>query len=309
MKTTLFKHRPKRPGEKRKLSFTLTGQEGKPWRIALMGAAALLLVLLIVALSRVEPNALGSAEVRTIQDRGVLRVGVRDDIPGMGFAQTGLEAELGDILAQRLLPDIPAGNSVKYVTVDSMTIGPKIAQGAIDVAIAMMPQGAQPKFLYSQPYYSDPCYFITSVTTQRLVLQGIRAGCVQNTPSATLLESYVAARPSANITIVKYASYPDMIEAVMESNVEVAVMTQLYIEKYQAETDVNPDTLVPFMPYIFRASAVSPGTVNYCIACPTDTPALITVADLVLDELQQSGQLQSMYTKYGLVQDYAHEEE
>lgn len=311
MKVSLFKHKPRRVGEKRKLplTFTLAGKEGRPWRIALGAAAALLLIVIIAALSRVEPNALSSAEVRTVQDRGVLRVGVREDIPGMGFDQTGLEAELGDILAQRLLPDIPAGNSVKYVTVDSMTVGPKIAQGAIDVAIAMMPEGAQSKYLYSRPYYRDPCYFITANTTQRLVLQGVRAGCVQNTPSAALLQSYVDARPSANISIVKYASYPDMIEAVMENHVEVAVMTELYIQKYQSETAVNPDTLVPYMPYIFRASTVSPGEVKYCIVCASDTPAIITVADLVLSELQESGRLNDMYTKYGLVQNYAHEEE
>ncbi len=307
MKNRLFKHRPKRPGEKRQLHITLSGSEGRPWRIAILAVAAGLLALLIASLSRVEPNALSSAEVRTIQERGVLRVGVRDDIPGMGFAETGLEAELGDILAQRLLPDIPKGNSVKYVTVDNMTVGPKMARGAIDVAIAMMPEGAQSKYLYSKPYYRDPCYFITAVTTQRLVLQGIRAGCVQNTPAAALLESYVAARPSANLTIVKYASYPDLIEAVMEGRAEVGVMGALYIQKYQAETRVNPDTLVPYMPYVFRASTVSPGAVNYCVACPSDTPAIVTVADLVLSELQKSGKLQDMYTNYGLVQDYAHE--
>lgn len=270
-------------------------------RRIVIGAAIALAVLIIFLLGRVEPNAMNSAEVQTLQARGVLKVGVRSDMPGMGRDGEGLEYALGDELARRILPEIPAGNSVRYIELNSMDVDAKMAEGQIDIAIAMMPAGSKSsQYDYSRPYYIDPCYFITSADTERLVLKGVSAGCVQNTPCDAMLDAYITEKSFANITKLSYASYPDMIEAVMHDRVDVALMPELYIQRYKNETALNPASLIPYKLYDFRVSGVTPGSVEYAIACPVDTPAVSTLADLMLKEMIEDGTLKELYDEYGL---------
>lgn len=270
-------------------------------RRAIIGAAIALAVLIIFLLGRVEPNAMNSAEVQTLQARGVLMVGVRSDMPRMGKDGEGLEYELGYELAKRILPEIPEGNSVRYVELNAMDADAKLAEGQIDIAIAMMPAGAKSsQYAYSRPYYEDPCYFITSADTERLVLKNVNAGCVQNTPCDTMLDAYIAEKEFANITKVKYASYPDLIEAVMYDRVDVALLPELYIERYKNETALNPASLIPYKLYDFRVSTVTPGSVKYAVCCPVDVPALATLADVMIKEMTEDGTLKQMYEKYGL---------
>ncbi len=254
---------------------------------------------------------MNSAEIKTVQERGVLRVGVRNDMPNMAYNGEGMEIELADLLARRMLPDIPAGNSIRYVEVNAMNVDAKTADGQIDAVIALMPNSSTSgKYVYSQPYYEDKCYFITAVGTEKLVLQGISAGYVQNTPEESVLTRYVTERPSSNITMIKFASYPDMLTAIRHGRVDVALMTQLYIERYLNETALNPDSLIPYKLYSFRVSGVSPGAVQYAIAAPTDTPAIATVANLMLEDMKENGSLARLYEKYGLnLPDFLKEDE
>lgn len=305
-----WRHAPQSAAARRhKLNITFTGDEGKPWRAALGILCALVFLLLLILGGRSQTDPMNSAEVLTIQDRGVLRVGVRTDMPGMGENGQGLEIELAARMAQRLLPDVPAGNNLKLVEVNAMDVGAKFSDGAIDMAIALMPRGTSNKYAYSHTYYTDPCYFIAAVNTPRLAIENISIGCVQNTPPATLLSNYAIAHPEANLTQVKYASYPDMLTALMHGRVDLAVMSELYIHKYQNEKLVNPQTLLSFNLYEFRASGVSIGNVEYAVACLADTPAIALLADDTLAQMREDGSLGALYNRYGLVQDYGHEQE
>ena len=77
----------------RRHPITLVGDEGRPYRKALLILCGLLLVLLLALFSREEPQLMASPEVAGIQDRAVLRVGIRSDIPDLG----GLEQALAQI--------------------------------------------------------------------------------------------------------------------------------------------------------------------------------------------------------------------
>ena len=72
------------------MNFTLIGDEGKPWRRAIAIAAGVLLLLVALIFGRAETQLMSSAEVKTVQERGVLRIGVIPDMPG-----AELEKELG----------------------------------------------------------------------------------------------------------------------------------------------------------------------------------------------------------------------
>lgn len=66
----------------RRMNFTLIGDEGKPWRRAIAIAAGVLLLLVALIFGRAETQLMSSAEVKTVQERGVLRIGVIPDMPG-----------------------------------------------------------------------------------------------------------------------------------------------------------------------------------------------------------------------------------
>ena len=67
--------------KKLRLNFTLRGEKGKPVRIALCCAAGLVLLVLLAALLKPRTQLMNTPEIQRIRERGVLAVGVRDDMP------------------------------------------------------------------------------------------------------------------------------------------------------------------------------------------------------------------------------------
>ena len=100
-------------------------------------------------------------EIQAIVDRGVLRVGVRDDMPGMGYfnAQAdqfeGLEIELAHLLAERLLGD---RNAIEFIPVTTNTRGTLLDRGALDMVIATFAIREERKefWNFSQSYLTCP---------------------------------------------------------------------------------------------------------------------------------------------------------
>ena len=90
----------------RRMNFTLIGDEGKPWRRAIAIAAGVLLLLVALIFGRAETQLMSSAEVKTVQERGVLRIGVIPDMPG-----AELESEL-----HRLHPRQPVQHTRLLIT-------------------------------------------------------------------------------------------------------------------------------------------------------------------------------------------------
>jgi len=100
-------------------------------------------------------------EIQAIVDRGVLRVGVRDDVPGMGYFNTetqsyeGLEIDLAYMLAELIL-----GNRdyVEFTPVSVSTRTALLDNGSLDMVIATFAIREQRKefWNFSQPYFVCP---------------------------------------------------------------------------------------------------------------------------------------------------------
>ena len=95
---------------------------------------------------------MASPEVAGIQDRAVLRVGIRSDIPDLG----GLEQALAQAMAQKLLPDADAATRLSLVEVNPMTAFPKLDDGSVDVVIAMTSSSMASQYYYSIPIIPTP---------------------------------------------------------------------------------------------------------------------------------------------------------
>ena len=287
---------------------TLRGEEGKTLRIVLICAAALIITLVTIFLNRPKDQLMSTAEMRRITDRGVLVVGVRNDIPGFALDGEGLEIELARSFADYLLPETETGAAAKLVVVSGQTAATKLSDGSIDVAIALMQKGASSKYSYSYPYYTDRCVVVTAPETEAKPLNEMLLGYVQNTAGANVLTSYIDEHetkvqrsfidrlrgrtpelPEDAVVFNKqaFASYPDLLDALKNGVIDGAVLTGVYLERYGAdyELKVHPTEL---------------GTVEYAITASADEPAIARLADVFIYELERSGKLDAMLDKYGL---------
>ncbi|HWS28522.1 MAG TPA: transporter substrate-binding domain-containing protein [Clostridia bacterium] len=279
---------------------TLVGDEGRLWRTVLIGAGVLALIIVLIVVSQPEPQLMSSLEIQSVEDRGILRVGVREGIPKLSDDGEGLEIALAKLLAGRMLPHLSGENAVKLVTVTSATAGARLDDASIDAALALLEKDASPKYLYSDAYYQEPARFLLPDGKASDPVYNVTVGCIQASPwmssssddkllsaGQKLLAAYIAAHPSDGIVVKTFASYDDLLTALQNGTVGAAVMTDLYIQKYSES-------------YSFSVSPTELGNVEYAMAASTDSPAFIELFNLMLSEMKEDGSLAALYREYGL---------
>lgn len=279
---------------------TFMGDDGRLWRSIAIGAGIVIALIVLIAVSRPEPQLMSSAEIQSVEARGILRAGVRDGIPGLSDGGEGLEADLARALAARMLPDISGESAVKLVTVTSATAGVRLDDAGIDVALALLEKNASGKYLYSDAYYTESARFLLPEGKGSDPIYNITVGCIQAAPwmssAATdkipsagqkLLSAYIAAHPDDGVVSKTYASYDDLLTALQNGAIGAAVMTDLYIEKYRES-------------YAFSVSPAALGNVEYAMAVSTDSPAFVQLFNIMLREMKDDGSLKALYAQYGL---------
>ena len=256
---------------------TLRGERGRVLRIVLFVALGIGAVVALFALLKPEKQLKTSAEILRIREKGILTVGIREDIPGFSDDGTGLEIELAELFAEFLLPE-NGEKPVKLVTVSAQTAETKLSDGSIDAAIALMQKGASSKFAYSYPYYTDSCRVVHRSGGAKKALDDMLIGYVQNTSAAKVLNRYIDAHetkvqrslidklrgiekelPEGAVTFDKkaFASYPDMLSALVNGRIDCAVNEAMIsgnladmlmnITGMSCETEENGGFVAPFV--------------------------------------------------------------
>ncbi len=275
----------------RRVDFTLIGDEGRPWRRAIALGAGLILLVLAALLGGTEIQLMSTPEVKTIEERGVLRVGVRYDMPGLN-GEDGLETAIARRIADRILPEGDGENTLELVEVSSITGCTKLDDGTVDMVIAMMGSSMAPGYYYSSPYYSDECILAVLSGTSSFALKNFTVGLIQtnrlrNSPEEALVDSFCASNNSFVISKRSYPSYDDLINGLKKGEVGGIAVTKLHYAQLSALYDIVPTTL-------------SFGTVDYCVMTASDNSTLAAIADMVIEEMWKSGEMDELHVKYGL---------
>lgn len=270
----------------RRMNFTLVGDEGKPWRRGIAAAAGVLILAAALIFGRAEAQLMSSAEVKTIQERGVLRIGVIPDMPGME-----LEKELGRRIAAKLLPDAAPESRVDFRDVTTMTAGTNIDDGTVDIVIAHMASQMSAKYTYSDSYYTEECILVVKNGTSAFALKNFTVGYIQSnklrkTAEDITLTDYLAANGSLGIEKKGYASYPDMLSALERGEIGGAVLPRQVFNELRTQYPITETTLVI-------------GTIDYKVMCPGDSTVLSELASMVIKEMRDSGELEQLYAQYG----------
>ena len=259
--------------------------QSKANKRVLIIAGAVVLVLLLVLLIRPGEELMNTPEINAIEARGVLRVGVRTNLPGLSDGEDGLEIRLAKLLAERIFPEADPESALELVEVSSRSAGAHLSNDDVDIVIAAQAKGASSGYSYSSAYYTDGLVFLCLPGNENMDYRTANVGTVQQSIASTRFKNFVINEKLAD-NQTNFASYPDLLTALRAGRIDLALVQGIYTKKYESEG-------FAVLPKPF-------GTVDYAAACSTDSPALVQVFDILLGDLRADGELSSMAAEYGL---------
>lgn len=242
---------------------------------------------LIFILTAEEQTLFDSPEMQLITDNGVLHVGIRENVPGFSLNGEGLEIELAHALSDAVFEGKSSELTLSLVPVSTYSAETMLQDGSIDVAIAQMPLTESTGYIYSTPYYTDDiviasCKDIDKEPKDRFL------GCIQNSAAENALKALSVDEEGKTLMEYKlFASYTDLLSALERGAIEGAVINRAVFRIYRDEYSLinDPDVI---------------STVDYRIVVSSEAPALAQIANIMLYDLRESGELDAIIQKYGL---------
>jgi putative glutamine transport system substrate-binding protein len=195
-------------------------------------------------------------EVAAIQKAGVLKVGVKADVPGFGLQNTatgqyeGFEIELAKRIANEILGD---PSKVAFTAVTAKTRGPLIDTGELDMIIATFTVTEERKLTYNftTPYYTDAVGMLIKKSAGASSLADLNGMTIGVAQSATSKEAIEAAAQVFGISLrfAEFATYPEIKAALDSGRVDVFSVDKSILNGYlDSETMILPDAYSP-QPY------------------------------------------------------------
>lgn len=233
------------------------------------------------------------AQVQKIKDRGVLKVGVKEDVPKFGFldpvkkVHEGMEIDLAKRLAKEIFGD---ESKVEFTGVNAKTRGPALDNGEIDVVIATFTITEERKnnWNFSDPYFRDNIGFL--VKTESGIkswkeLDGKKIGVAQSASTKKALTEQ-AEKDKIKVEFLEFATYPEIKAALDSGRVDAFSVDQSILWGYK--NDKNQ-----FLPEKFAPQ-------EYGVASHKDKTELADFINKLIGEMKKSGDLEKSYEKWGL---------
>jgi putative glutamine transport system substrate-binding protein len=220
----------------------------------MMGAA--LVVLLVGGNLFAGGKAQTERDVAAIKKAGVLKVGVKADVPGFGLQNTatgqyeGFEIELAKLVAADIVGD---PSKVSFTAVTAKTRGPLIDTGELDMIIATYTVTEERKLTYNftQAYYTDAVGMLVKKSSGIGSLADLDGKTVGVAQSATSKEAIDTAAKAIGVTLkfAEFATYPEIKAALDSGRVDVFSVDKSILNGYlDGETVILPDEFSP-QPY------------------------------------------------------------
>lgn len=241
-----------------------------------------------------KPAAGGEApEIKAIKDRGVLKVGVKVDVPKFGFKdpQTGkvdgMEIDLARNLAKKILGD---ENKIDVQAVTAKTRGPLLDNGEIDLVIATftITEERKQSYNFSDPYFSDGVALMVKKNAgiQSLKdLNGKKIGVAQSATSKKALVDEVG-KQGLKVRFLEFGTYPEIKTALDSGRIDCFSVDAAILFGYLDDsTVILPERYSPQ---------------EYGIASKKANTGLAKLANDTISEMKSSGELDKLIQKWGL---------
>jgi len=256
---------------------------------SVIGIVSMVLILLFT----VTACTGGDAQIKAIRDHGVLRVGVKVDVPRFGYLNPdtgemeGMEVDLARAIAKDILGN---DSAVKFSNITAQTRGAMLDNGEIDLVIATftITEERKKSFSFSHPYYTDELGYLVrgeSSVQHPEDLNGKSVGVAQASTAKAALEEECA-RLGIEVTLREYASYPVIKAALDSGEVEAFVADKSILYGYLDDTCLLLG--VGFNPQ------------QYGIASKLQNDKLAARVNAILETMEKNGELAKILEKWGL---------
>lgn len=236
-------------------------------------------------------NGANEKGVQSIKDRGVLKVGVKVDVPKFGYKnpQTGeiegFEVDLAKQVAKKIFGD---ENKIELQGVTAKTRGPLLDNGEIDMVAATFTITEERKnsYNFSDPYLTDGIGLLVkkSLGASSLKdLNGKTIGVAQSSTTKPALEDE-AKKQGITLKYSEFGSYPEIKAALDSGRVDCFAVDASILNGYVDDTSVILDDR--FNPQ------------EYGIASKKDNTELAKLINEVVGEMKASGEIDKLIKKW-----------
>ena len=254
---------------------------------------SIIVAVLMVASFAFAGGSKDSDPVSTIQKRGVLKVGVKEDVPKFGYlnpetnTHEGFEIDLAKAIAKELLGD---ETKVKFTGVSAKTRGPLLDTGELDIVIATFTVTDERKLSYefSEIYFTDAVALMVKTDSGIKSFKDLEGKTVGVAQSATTKKSLQAAaeKDGVNLKFAEYTTYPELKTALDSKRIDCFSVDEAILLGYVEPSVVILDDKFSLQPY---GAAMKKGNTT-----------LLDEVNAVIKKLDESGELEAMLVKNGL---------
>ena len=231
-----------------------------------------------------------SDQVQAIIERGVLRVGVKQDVPNFGYKNPdsgefeGLEIDIARKIADEL------GVDIEFTPVTAQTRGPLLDNGQVDLVIATFTITEERKLLYNftTPYYTDAVGYLVNKDSGIKTftdLNGKTIGVAQGSITRTLI-SELADKYGIAVNFAELGSYPELSVSLRAHRTDAFSVDQSILSGYIGSKS-------ELMDFSFSAS-------DYGIVTILSNKDLNNYLNSLVEKWTSDGSLQAIYDANGL---------
>jgi putative glutamine transport system substrate-binding protein len=232
-------------------------------------------------------------DIKAIKDRGVLKVGVKVDVPKFGYKDPatskieGFEIDVAKSIAKKILGD---ESKVEFEGVTSKTRGPLIDSGQADMIVATftITEERKKSYNFSDAYYTDGVGLMVkkdSGITNLKGLDGKKIGVAQSATSKKAIQEE-ADKIGAKVSFLEFASFPEIKAALDAGRIDCFSVDGAILNGYLDDSTVILDQ--KFSPQ------------NYGIASKKGNDELAKVINDTVNEMKKSGELDNLLKKWGI---------
>ena len=233
------------------------------------------------------------ADIKAVKDRGVIKVGVKVDVPKFGFKDPatgkvdGMEIDIARAIAKKILGD---ETKIEVQPVTAKTRGPLLDNGEVDYVIATFTVTDERKksYNFSEPYFQDGVALMvkkSSGITDLAGLNGKKIGVAQSaTSKQALLDE--AKKDNLKLEFLEFGTYPEIKTALDSGRIDCFSVDGAILAGYLDDSTV----ILP--------ARYSPQL--YGIASKKGNDALTKAANDTIAEMKASGEMDKLLAKWGL---------
>lgn len=228
-----------------------------------------------------------------VKERDVLRVGVKNDVPGFGYLNPetgemeGLEIDLARLIAKDLLGD---ENKLEFVEITTKTRGPMLESGELDMAVAnfTITEERKEQFNFTTAYFVDEIGFLVKKSDGYQTINDLKDKTIGIVEASTSKKAIVKEGEALGLSFKfqEYIDYPEIKSALLAGRIDAFSVDKAILHGYvDADTTILSDGLSPQ---------------EYGIGTKKENTALATYLDERIQAYRENGELDRLITKWDL---------